>query len=235
MATIQFVTKVFGFPILLVGIAALGFAGQAQAQVFVLDFEGLGDGEPIEQFYNGGTGGGGSAGGSNFGVEFSINSLAAIDSDAGGSGNFANEPSPDTAMGFLQGTAIMNVAAGFTTGFSFFYTSVEEPGFVTVWDGLDGNGTMLAMINLPALGSDPLGGDPNGTFNIWAAIGVAFAGTAMSIDFGGAVNQIGYDDVTFGSATPGTPSTSVPEPSSLLLLGLGLSCWSLARRRNWLS
>ena len=234
MATMRFVTRCFCFPTLLFGIAALGFVGQAQAQVFVLDFEGLGDLEPVAQFYNGGTGGGspGSTGGSNFGVDFNADALALIDFDAGGSGLFANEPSPDTVLFFLSGAgALMNVAAGFTTGFSFFYTSVTVAGFVTVWDGLNATGNMLAMIDLPFLGTAG-NGDPGGAFDTWVAVGVAFVGTALSIDFGGAADQIGYDDVTFGSATPGTPGsatsgTPVPEPSSLLLLGLGLSCWSL--------
>ncbi len=218
-------TKVFGFPLLIFSIALLGFIGQAQAQIMVLDFEGLGDQAMIEEFYNGGFDSQGNGPGPAFGVTFNGDALSIIDSDAGGSGNIANEPSGETVMFFLTGTAIMNVAAGFTDGFSFFYAAANVGGSVTVWDGLNASGTQIGMLNLAVNGSG-CGGDPNGNFNCWDAVGVAFGGTAMSIDFGGTTNQIAFDDVTFGSDTPG----AVPEPSSLLLLGLGLSAWSFARR-----
>src|SRR5690242_20191664 len=97
----------------------LFLAGQARAAVVVLDFEGLQNLEAVNNFYNGGTGGNGSGPGTNYGIEFSTNSLAIIDADAGGSGNFGHEPSPDTILFFLSGgAATMNVAAGFDTGFS---------------------------------------------------------------------------------------------------------------------
>jgi len=205
-------------------LAALGallcFVPTMAGATFVLDFEGLGDQEAVNQFYNGGFGGGGSGPGPNFGVDFTSNSLALIDSDAGGSGNFANEPSASTILFWLDGpAATMNVAAGFDTGFSFYYTSINNDGFVNVYDGLNGTGNLLATINLPALGSNPGGGDPGGDYNIWAPVGVSFAGVAKSIDFGGTANYIGFDNVTFGNETPQPP---VPEPTSVLLLGMGL-------------
>ncbi|MEJ7714148.1 MAG: hypothetical protein WKF84_30970 [Pyrinomonadaceae bacterium] len=79
----------------------------------MLTFEGVSDLAPIGDFYNGGAGG-------NLGISFSSNALAVIDEDAGGSGNFGGEPSPSTALFFLEGgAATMNVSAGFDTGFSF--------------------------------------------------------------------------------------------------------------------
>ena len=78
----------------------------AAAAVVVLDFEGIGNGNPVGNFYNGGAG-------TNYGVQFSPATLALVDSDAGGSGNFANEPSADTIMFFLDSNnAILDVAAG---------------------------------------------------------------------------------------------------------------------------
>lgn len=198
---------------------------QTQAAVIVLDFEGLKNLEPVNNFYNGGTGGMGSSG-TNYGIGFTTTSLGIIDADAGGTGNFANEPSPSTILFFLTGSAIMNDAAGFTTGFSFFYTSVTFAGSVNVYDGLNGTGTLLASLALAPNGSG-CGGDPNGAFNCWTPIGVAFAGIAKSIDFGGTVNQIGFDNVTFGSVTPG-----VPFPATLLLLGGGLGLLALRYRRK---
>ena len=46
-----------------------------------------------------------------------------------------------------------------------------------------------------------------GEFSTFAPIGVTFTGVAKSIDFGGTVNQIVFDNVTFGSATPGVDPT----------------------------
>ena len=98
-------------------LVGVGWAAPSQAAVIVLTFEGIGDGAPIGNYYNGG-------GGPNFGIEFSDDALGLIDADAGGNGNFGGEPSPSTAMYFVEGNPYLNVAAGFTTGFSFYYTAV---------------------------------------------------------------------------------------------------------------
>lgn len=117
----------------------------------------------------------------------------------------------------------MNVEDGFDTGFSFFYAAVNFPGSVSVYDGLNGTGTLLATLNLPVTPSD--GGDPTGVFSPFVPIGVTFSGIARSVDFGGAVDQIGFDDVTIGSASAG-----VPEPTSAFLGTLSLL--ALLRRRR---
>ena len=53
-------------------------------------------------------------------------------------------------MSFNSGVGdVMDVAAGFTTGLSFFYAAAE-PGTVAVWSGLDGTGVELASISLAA-------------------------------------------------------------------------------------
>jgi len=197
----------------------------AQA-IIVLDFEGIGDQAQVLNFYNGGTDSAGNSG-TNFGIAFGSASLGIIDADAGGTGNFANEPSPSTILFFLTGTAILNLAAGFDTGFSFFYTAVNSPGSVNVYDGLDGTGNLLASLALVPNGSG-CGGDPSGSFNCWTPVGVAFAGIAKSIDFGGTANQIGFDNVTFGSDIP----SQVPFPATLILLGAGLSLYALRYRRK---
>src|SRR4051812_3801536 len=115
--------------------AAIGFAAPAEASI-VLTFEGVGNLASVNNFYNGGTDSVGNSG-TNYGINFSSNSIGNIDADAGGGGNFANEPSPSTDLIFLSGgAATMNVAAGFDTGFSFYYSG-NEPGFVNVYDGLN--------------------------------------------------------------------------------------------------
>ena len=208
-------------------LAASGFA---QANVIVLDFEGVGDQANINDFYNGGTDSMGNSG-TDYGIGFGSNTLGIIDADAGGTGNFANEPSADTVMFFLTGTAVLNYSAGFDTGFSFFYSS-STVASVFVYDGLDATGNLLATLDLSAQGFDNCSGDPNGQFCNWSPVGASFAGTAYSIDFGGTVNQIGYDDITFGSATAGggdDDPTPAPAPAGLALLGLGLALMSKKR------
>lgn len=214
------------------GVVALALAVMTTtspaAAITVLTFEGLQNLESIDGFYNGANGGFGSGPGPSLGITFSANALAIIDSDAGGSGNIGGEPSPSTVLFFLSGTAAtMNVPAGFDTGFSFYYSSVNVPGLINVWDGLDGTGNVLASLVLPMT---PLGGapDPTGAYSPFLAMGVALNGIAHSVDFGGTVDQIAFDDITLGSITPGSAlavadtERAVPEPGSFLLVVAGM-------------
>ncbi|MGZ8411455.1 MAG: PEP-CTERM sorting domain-containing protein [Gemmatirosa sp.] len=202
----------------------------------VLTFEGIGAPPaataPIGNFYNGGVG-------PNYGIEFSPNALAiCLDTFVGGPcptsntsrGGLGDPASQGSGLFFLSGSqAYMNRAAGFTTGFSFFYTAVFQTGSFSVWNGLNGTGSLLASLTLPLT--------PNGVglsnclgnqFCPLFAAGVSFDGVARSVTFAGVANQITFDDVTFGSATPGTV---VPEPGALLLTATGLIGTFLARRR----
>ncbi len=208
-------------------LMTLGAGKMASAAVITLDFEGLQNLEAVNNFYAGGTGDIGSSSGQDYGISFSSDSLAVIDSDAGGSGNFANEPTADTILFFTANSAIMNVANGFTDGFSFFYSSSQTTS-INVYDGLNKTGNILASLSLPALPLGTVGGDPNGTFDIWDNIGVSFTGLARSVDFGGVANQVGFDNITIGSAVAGLTggeqsSQSVPESSPVLgLLAFGM-------------
>src|SRR5438105_4777705 len=88
--------------------AALAATALPASAVIVLDFEGVGNLNPVGNFYNGGAG-------TNYGIQFSNDTLAVVDADDGGSGNFANEPSSDTIMFFLNANnAVLNFSAGFT-------------------------------------------------------------------------------------------------------------------------
>jgi hypothetical protein len=174
-------------------------ANQNKDQI-TLDFEGLGNSDQIVDFYNGGESSQGFSG-FDFGIYFGGNTLAIIDEDAGGTGNFANEPSPSTIMFFLEGSAVMNVPNGFVEGFSFYYTS-SEPGVVYVYDGLDATGNLIATASFPALTQGQIGGDPNGYFDNWQPFGVSFEGVAKSVDFTGVQSKCGFDNVTFGNVNP---------------------------------
>jgi len=199
-------------------IACLLFFIGAQvsfADPVVLTFEGIPDEAPILNFY------------SSLGITFGPDALALIDGDNGGGGNFANEPSPNTVAYFLTGPGVvMNVPGGFDTGFSFFYTSAEVAS-VSVFDGVDGGGTLLATIPLLANWTDgTCVGDPTGSYCHWDPIGVAFAGIAKSVNFGGAANRVAFDNITVGAAHP----VIMPEPASMILVGTGVLAAGLRRR-----
>jgi hypothetical protein len=209
----------------ILSVSALAYVS-ANAQV--LNFVGLANGEPIENYYNGGLGGFGSGPGPNYGITFASDSLAIISQLNGGTGNFQNAPS-DTAAFFLTGPGdTMNVAAGFTTGFSFYYASGSDTGSVSVYSGLNGTGTVLGTINLAETPSLP---DLPTYYNDWFPAGIAFGGTAESAVFSGVANYIGFDDIDLGSPAP--PAVPDNTGAGIYLLGaMGLAGAAWASRKQ---
>ena len=223
--------------ITIVVVAIAATAMSAKAGVIDLTFEGLAPYPQSEvtvgDFYNGGMDGAGITG-PNFGITFPSNALMLAlntltqnpsNTSRGGLGD------PDSQLGglfFLSGSStFLDDPAGFTSGFSFNYSAITEGGSIQVYSGLDGTGTLLATLTLPTTPSDCPG--YNAGFCPFVPIGVTFPGTAESINFGGTANQIVFDDVTFGSSTPGN---GVPEPALLPLLGIGLlGLVSIGRKR----
>jgi len=135
-----------------------------------------------------------------------------------------------TALYFLSGPGdIMNVSAGFTTGFSFYYSAPFYTGSVTIYSGPNGTGTVLASMTLPATPDGTTSGPPcSGAYDYcpWIPTGVTFSGTAYSVDFSGTANYIAFDNVTLGSSTP------APEPGTLVMFGSGaLGLAGLLRRK----
>jgi hypothetical protein len=211
-------------------------AGSASAAI-TLNFEDVNATYPsgfafVQDFYNGGTSSVGTSG-TNFGVSFSSNAQAICLNTVGVtcSNTSRGGLAPGSEKGglfFLAGPeTFMNVAAGFDTGFSFNYSAPNNPGNVSVFDGLNGTGTLLATLALPTTTSGPCAGF-NAGFCPFFPVGVAFSGVAKSVSFAGVANQIVIDDVTFGSITPGIPE---PETYALMLAGLGVIA-TVARRRK---
>jgi hypothetical protein len=194
----------------LLSLLLLVVLAYAQAPTVVtLTFEGLQDTETVSNYYNGGFGGSGSGPGPNYGITFGSDSLALIADSAGGGGRFSGNPSGNTVVFFESGPGvIMDVAAGFTAGFSFYY-SASQPGSVTVYDGLDGTGNVLATITLAANVS--AGNCPSDNEGVrycnWQVSNNSFTGTAKSVNFSGAADYIGFDNITVGSAVVTPPLT----------------------------
>jgi hypothetical protein len=209
-------------------LAALLTAGSARAYAdpITLTFDGIADGNPVGNYYNGGAGG-------NLGIQFSVEGTAFISKLAGGFVAFSNEPAPgsDAALGFLPSVNpdIMNVAGGFTTGLAFYYTSTVfgfAPAIISIWSGPNGTGTRLGLLVAPETASNC------GTllYSCWTSAEISFAGTAESVEFDG--DSVLFADMTIGATSvPAEPST-VPEPGTVALMGselVGLA--EMVRRR----
>ncbi len=229
--------KAFAWSVVLSALALTNSWGA----ITVLDFEGIGPYPNnndifVADYYNGGAASNGSIGPA-YGISFDapallvcLNTTTTFCSNAshGGSGDPSSELS---GLFFLTSNAItMNVTAGFDTGFSFNYSAVNNPGSVSVYDGLDGTGSLLTSFNLPTT--------PSGSCIAYGAsfcpffpVGVSFSGTAMSVVFAGVGNQIAFDDITFGSATPG-PNPTVPEPTTIGMVGTAAAVAAFRLRRR---
>ena len=227
-------------------LAALGtlVATPAMSQVVYLDFENIApypnnNTVQIGGYYNGGTSSIGTSG-TNFGVQFTTSAILLCLNTAGTNcsntsrGGLGIPTSQRGALFFPDANPTMNVAAGFTNGFSFVYSDPFTLGTtVNVYSGLNGTGTLLA--------SSALALTPTGTCNAaiaqgaqycpFVAASVGFSGIARSVVFGGTVNQQVFDDFTFGSVVVGG---AVPEPATwgMMVLGFGAMGYAMRRRRS---
>ena len=214
--------------ILLGAAAGMTLMSASAHAAFAINFDALQNGELVNNFYDGGFGSLGSGPGPNYGVTFT--NAYVLNEYSNNEGELVTPPNSIT---FLSGSgSIMDVAAGFTTGFSFNYSAPYYGGDVTVWSGLDGTGTELANLSLP---TTPAGVDPGCGGHEYCPdvpFGVTFSGTAESVNFSGSADYIVFDDITVGSGTVITGG--VPEPATWAMMmvgfvGLGFVGWRKPR------
>ena len=140
-----------------------------------------------------------------------------FDSISGAIGNYYNggegpnvgiESTFSAVGGWLddQTNPTLNVPSGFTTGFAVVW-NVRDGMRIRIFDGLDGSGTELATQNF---------------FGISGTASLAFSGTAKSVRLErfGQPDFLGYDNLTFGSTTIGTPVSEPPAVTTSAATGV---------------
>lgn len=193
----------------------------------------------IGGYYNGGMSSIGTSG-TNLGVEFTTGATLLCLNTAGNAcsntsrGGQGIATSQRGALYFPSAGASMNVAAGFSNGFSGVYSNPNGSATtVSIFAGLNGTGALLGTSALGATGYGACDNSISGgaTYCPFNTFSLAFAGTAKSVVFGGTVNQQVFDDFTFGSTIVGG---AVPEPASwaLMIGGFGLAGAAMRRRRT---
>ena len=202
---------------LISAIAAGFFAAPAFAAPVTLDFEGTSSFQSIADFYSGGTDANGASG-TNYGASFGLDALG-LQNDALGP-YFSNAPSGAAIMTAVGADAALNVAQGFASSVSFAYSSLAAAS-VSLYSGLNGTGDLLGTISLAANAQNGCSDSP---LCYWSSTTFLFSGIAKSIQFGGAANVAGFDNVTFAPVP-------VPAAGWLMMSGIGLvAAWR--RRKN---
>ncbi|MEM1250298.1 MAG: hypothetical protein AAGK22_28275 [Acidobacteriota bacterium] len=162
-----------------------------------IDFEGLVNGQTI-----------GTVRG-DIDVDFGSSWISLVDEDAGGFGNFANEPSPSTIASFLETTDPISFSKG-VQFVELFYSadSTSLPVTLNAWSQRDGRGQKVATITGNTIGvadeGAPCSGDPNGRFCLFSVLSLTSeSDEILSITIEGAAgDRFGFDDMTFCTGEP---------------------------------
>src|SRR5713226_4467042 len=186
---------------------SLLFLGVALANadpIVSLDFNDLQVDEEVLGYYSGGLGSLGTGPGPDLGISFTSDFVTVP---------FGVFGPPDLSEQLTSDSGTMNVAAGFSGGFSFYYANMSGvPGSLLLYSGLNGTGSLVGSLLLP----------DNGGFEA--------TGLEQLIPFESAVfsgNGLMLDNITFA---PGGELV-LPEPSSINLLCIGLVAIFIALRR----
>lgn len=194
-------------PVQTVGSSSLGAAGDCT----IIDFEGLTDSSPI----------GVIAGPVD--VTFGPSWLALVDQDAGGNGNFANEPSADTVAFFLTNSDPIDFSEGVNfVEITYVASALSVPVVFTAYDGPSGTGNVVGMAMGTTIGTDLDGaactGDPTGNFCLWDTISIsATTSSIQSVTIFGIANQFAFDNMVFCRDVIGTTvCESLPNSTGLV-------------------
>jgi hypothetical protein len=231
---------------LVLAVASLADPVLAAADSITLNFEGILYGisqvhtsTAITDFYAGSTiysqgtyYGIPNAPGPDYGVTFSPNAYAiALNAEPttrlsnisrGGLGD------PDSQYGalILDGTdpRYINSAPGFTDELSLYYADISGPTTLEIYDGMNGTGSLLGSLTLPATVSNC----PTWNYGLvcpFSQASLSFSGFAHSAVF---IGSPVLDDVTLGRT-----DAPIPEPGTLALMLAGALAplmWFLRRR-----
>jgi hypothetical protein len=178
-------------------VTALGISGKINDNHPVkLNFEGIGNLDEVQQFYNGGTSNSRHAS-ENCGITFSPGATAIVDMQNGGTGNFTKDLLPNTVLFSPSfGMITINDEKGFSSGFNFSYTS-SEVLTITIFDSLDGKGSILLTRTLQPVikaGSQKTGA----YYDSWLIFRESFDGVARSVVISGTPDKYALDEMTFG-------------------------------------
>ncbi|MEP6518564.1 Calx-beta domain-containing protein, partial [Microcoleus vaginatus] len=136
------------------------------------------------------------------GFDLSANALAIVSAQQGGSGNFIdpliNPGQVARGITYDEGQSIIiNLANGFDQKFSFRYASPFAEHQVTIYDGVNGTGNVLASVQLPRTTDSNL---TPGAYILESnpSSNLLFQGIGKSVILGNQPNKLVIGDITFG-------------------------------------
>ena len=158
--------------------------GGVAAHGTLLDFEGVGGGNPVGAFYSG------------QGITFSANATALT------SNGTTNKPSPPTVAYWPSGAGIVVDVSGGFVGLSLYYVNGGATGSLTAYSGAGGTGAALGTVPLPVTAS----------YGNWVLAAPAVSALAHSFVLNGTAGFLAIDDVSLAPPTPPSVTTLAAAP-----------------------